>query len=281
MAWVATLAAAACCLSASAQSNILPDAPSTLIAFSADAATLSLAGRSSSTDADGQTTQQQPGSSTSSDTQHGEPAQQTTILPQQKRVFGVLTNYSSVSGGTKPAPAGWKTDSYIAWKQSTDYASLGFGVVTSAIAYGEDSHPSLDNVNGGHAPFWAYAWRGFVDKTDQVVQGTLFFPALLHQDTRYYAMGTGSKMKRTLHAMDSVVIAHSYSGRPVFNAAGIAGKVGAQALSTTYYPAGSEDFGVLAEKFIYALLRQAGFTVLREFSPDISQHLHIHVKGSN
>ena len=57
--------------------------------------------------------------------------------------------------------------------------------------------------------------------------------------------------------------------------------VGTQALSTTYYPAGSEGFGVLAEKFVYALLRQAGFTVLREFSPDLSQRLHIHVKGSN
>ena len=73
-----------------------------------------------------------------------------------------------------------------------------------------------------------------------MVQGTLFFPALLHQDTRYYAMGTGSKLKRTLHAMDSVVIARSYSGNPVFNIAGLAGKVGTQAVSTTYYPAGSE-----------------------------------------
>jgi hypothetical protein len=270
-------------LSAAAQSSTLPDAPSATIAFAANAAPLPLTGYSSSADADvdEQTAQQQSSSSTASDPQHGEPLNQTTILPQQKRVFGVLSNYTSVSGGTKPKPAGWRTDSEIAWKQSTDYTAFGFGLVTSAIAYGQDSHPSLDVVNGGNFPYWAYAWRGLVDKTDQVVLGSLFFPALLHQDTRYYAMGTGSKWKRTLHAMDSVVVARSYSGRPVFNAAGIAGKIGTQALSTTYYPAGSEDFGVLTEKFVYALLRQAGFTVLREFSPDLSQKLHLHVKGSN
>ena len=166
-------------------------------------------------------------------------------------------------------------------KQTTDYTSFGFSFVTSAIAFGQDSHPTLDTVNGGNAPYWAYAWRGLADKTDQVLQGTLLFPALLHQDTRYYAMGTGSKVKRTLHAVGAVVIARSYSGKPVLNIAGLAGKAGTQALSTTYYPAGSEGFGELAEKFTYACLRQAGFTVLREFSPDLSQHLHLHVKGSN
>lgn len=276
------VAAPAFCSLAPAQSDRLPDAPSALLAASAATSPLPLVGYSSSADDLQQATPQQTGgSNASSDPQHGEPTQQTNILPQQKRIFGVLTNYTSVSGGTKPKPAGWKTDSAIAWKQTTDYTSIGFSVVTSAIAFGEDSHPLLDTVNGGNAPFWAYTWRGFVDKTDQVVQGTLFFPALLHQDTRYYAMGTGSKWKRALHAADSVVIAHSYSGNPVFNVAGLAGKVGTQAVSTTYYPAGSEGFGELVEKFTYACLRQAGFTVLREFSPDLSQHLHLHVKGSN
>ena len=206
---------------------------------------------------------------------NGEPAAPaTTIRPQQQRMFGVLANFTSVSGGTKPTPAGWKTDFKLANKQSLDYTAFGFSIATSGIAYAQDSHPALDTVNGGNAPFWAYTWRGLVDKTDQVYQGTLFFPALLHQDTRYYAMGQGSKFKRTMHAVGAIVIAHSYSGRPVFNVAGLAGKVGTQAVSTTYYPAGSQDFGVLATKFAYANLRQAGFTVLREFSPDLTALLH-------
>ncbi len=265
------------------QADTLPDAPSAVVLAAMDPAPPPFNADGLSSSIEQQSAPQQQGSgATSSQSQHGEPQpQQPAILPQQKRVFGVLTNYTSVSGGTKPKPAGWKTDSELAWKQSSDYSAIGFSLLTSAIAYAEDTHPLLDTVNGGNAPFWAYAWRGFADKTDQVVQGTLFFPALLHQDTRYYAMGTGSKLKRTLHAANTVVVAHSYSGKPVFNVAGLAGKVGAQAASKFYYPAGSEGFGVLAGKFAFACVRQAGFSILREFSPDLSQRLHIHVKGSD
>ena len=207
---------------------------------------------------------------------HGDVVPSKPILQQQKRVFGILPNYTSVSGGATPSPAGWKTDSVVAFKQSTDYVGILYSIATSAIAYAQDSHPLVDTVNGGNAPVWGYMWRGLVDKTSQAGQGSLLFPALMHEDTRYFAMGRGSKVKRTVHAAASVIVAHSYSGTPIFNAAGLLGKVGTQALSTTYYPSGSEDFGVLAEKFTYACLRQAGFTILREFSPDISQHLHRH-----
>lgn len=195
--------------------------------------------------------------------EHGKP-----IRPQTGRIFGIFPNFLSVSGGTKPKPAGWKTDFQIANRQSYDYSSFGFLLISSSLAYAQTSHPSLNTVDGGNAILWAYVWRGFLDKTDGAYQGTFFFPALLHEDTRYFALGTGSPKKRLLHAVLSVVVAHNYDQRPIFNAAGLLGKAGAQAVSTTYYPAGSEGFGVLAEKFSYACLRQAIFAIIREYSPD-------------
>jgi hypothetical protein len=227
---------------------------------------------------DDQASSSQSTSTTQTDS-HGEPVKKPAVLPQQKRVFGVLPNFTSVSGGgAHYDPPGWKTNFRAANRQNYDYTSIGFSLVTSAIAYAQDSHPSLSTVGGGNAVYWAYVWRGFLDKTDGSYQGSFFFPSLLHEDTRYFAMGEGSIMKRTLNAAGSVVIARNYSGKKIFNAAGLLGKVGTQAVSTTYYPAGSEDFGVLAEKFAYACLRQVGFTVLREFSPDIAAHLHRHKK---
>ncbi len=174
----------------------------------------------------------------------------------------------SVSGGTKPKPAGWKTDFTLANKQNYDYSSFGFLLISSALAYGQNSHPSLNTYHGGDSIFWAYLWRGFVDKTDSVYQGTFFFPALLHEDTRYYALGTGPAKKRLLHAVESVVVAHNYDQKPIFNLAGQAGRVGTQAVSTTYYPPGSEGFGVLAEKYAYSNLRSMIYAVVREYSPD-------------
>ena len=190
------------------------------------------------------------------------------IRPQTGRIFGIFPNFLSVSGGTRPKPAGWKTDLHIANKQAYDYSSFGFLLISSSLAYAQTSHPSLNTVNGGNAILWAYVWRGFLDKTDGSYQGSFFFPALLHEDTRYFALGHGSAKRRLLHAALSVVVAHNYDQKPIFNAAGLLGKVGAQAVSTTYYPAGSEGIGVLAEKFSYVCLRQAIFAIIREYSPD-------------
>jgi hypothetical protein len=197
-----------------------------------------------------------------------------TIKQQQGRIFGVLPNFATVSGGTTPKPAGWKTDWGVANRQALDYSSFGYLFLSSGTAYAENSHPSLNTYHGGDAIFWAYLWRGFLDKTDGVYQGTFLFPALLREDTRFYASGEGPIWKRTLHAAGSIVIARSYSGRSIPNVAGIMGKVGTQAVSTVYYPPGSETFGVLAEKFTYACLRQAGINVFREFSPDLDDLVH-------
>ena len=200
------------------------------------------------------------------------------IRPQTGRIFGILPNFVSISGGTKPKPAGWKTDLGIANRQSYDYSSFGFLLISSSLAYAQTSHASLNTVDGGNAILWAYVWRGFLDKTDGSYQGSFFFPALLHEDTRYFALGTGSPKKRLLHAALSVVVAHNYDQKPIFNAAGLLGKVGAQAVSTTYYPAGSEGFGVLAEKFSYACLRQAIFAIIREYSPEAQARVHFSQK---
>ncbi len=190
------------------------------------------------------------------------------IRPQTGRIFGIFPNFVAISGGTKPKPAGWKTDFVLANKQNYDYSAFGFLVISSALAYGENSHPAFNTYHGGDSVFWAYLWRGFVDKTDAVYQGTFFFPALLHEDTRYYALGTGSPKKRLTHALLSVVVAHDYDQKPIFNLAGQLGRVGTQAVSTTYYPPGSEGFGVLAEKYAYSNLRSMIYAVVREYSPE-------------
>jgi hypothetical protein len=281
------LAATIPAIGQSLKQNDLPDAPSATLIANSDPAPLSglevrqpdtviasisddyfggPAGLSSSLQTS--TSQATADAAKQSDHGKGEP-QIPRGQQQQQRIFGVLANFQSISAGAKPVKAGWRTDFKIANRSNYDYTALGFVFVTSALAYAQDSHPTLSTVHGGDAPYWAYLWRGFLDKTDGSYQGQFLFPALLHEDVRYYAMGHGSKVHRTLHAMSSIVVAHTYSGRPIPNIAGLAGKVGTQAVSTTYYPSGSQDFGVLATKFAYVCLRQAGFAVLREFSPDL------------
>ena len=42
--------------------------------------------------------------------------------------------------------------------------------------------------------FYAYTWRGFLDKTDNTYLSAWLLPSSLHEDTRYYALGAGHRL---------------------------------------------------------------------------------------
>lgn len=204
----------------------------------------------------------------------GEPQRTSSRTGQQpKRILGLMPNYRSVSSGAVPPPPTLKLNFKVATRQAFDYSAFVFLGITSAAAYAQDSHPSLDTWNGGNAVFWAYLWRGFIDKTDGNYLAAFILPTLLREDTRYYAMGEGSKWKRLGYAASRVAIARTYHGHTTPNLAGLGGKVAAQAISPNYYPPGSSDFSVLATKFAYSVARDMGFTIFREFWPDIAIHV--------
>ena len=191
-------------------------------------------------------------------------------LQQPHRILGIMPNFRSVSGGVKPHPLGWKYNFNVATHQAFDYSSFIFLGLNSISAEGLDEHPALGKgVNG----MWEYTWRGFLDKTDGTYLGAWLYPSLLHEDTRFYALGHGhSIVARSFYVISRQVVARNYEGSSTPNIANIAGKVTTQVISREYYPAGSTDFGVLAEKFGYAVMRDVIFSSIREFYPDIAAH---------
>jgi hypothetical protein len=133
-----------------------------------------------------------------------------------------------------------------------------------------DAHPALGKGVGG---FWAYSWRGFLDKTDNTYMSAWLLPSLLHEDTRYYALGNEHSIPvRALYVISRQVVARDYNGHQTPNIAGIGGKVIAQAVSRTYYPSSATDFSALATKFGYSVMRDVAFSSIREFYPDIAAH---------
>jgi hypothetical protein len=191
---------------------------------------------------------------------------------QPKRILGFMPNFRSVSTGAVPHPPGWKYNFTVATHQAFDYSSFIFLFLTTVSAEGLNEHPVLGKGVGG---FYAYGWRGFLDKTDGNYLGGWFLPSLLHEDTRYYAKGSGSGHSipyRVLYVLSRQVVTRTYSEHDTPNIAGLGGKVLAQIVSRTYYPTGATSFGVLAEKFGYATMRDVGFTAIREFYPDVAAH---------
>ena len=272
----------------------LPDAPSALLIFAVTpaASTSSSATPNEADDSnttDGQTTQnpspqsqttQRPthqetvtvnGKQVPSDVEldsHGNPIP--LNLQQPKRILGFMPNFRSVSGGAVAHPPGWKYNFQIATHQAFDYSSFIFLGITSLAAEGINSHPVLGKGADG---FYAYTWRGLLDKTDGTYIGAWFLPSLLHEDTRYYTMGNRRSIPiRALYVMSRQVVTRTYGGNETPNIAGLGGKVLTQLVSREYYPAGATSFGVLATKFAYSAMRDIAFTSIREFYPDVAAH---------
>jgi hypothetical protein len=283
---LAPLAFALACASVAAQQPAdlaLPDAPSFLLASNSLRSSPVPAPTQLDLDAPlFSTSQLQPAQQTSTEPQdrahardqdvpvdaNGNPVPLQNIQP--KRILGFMPNFRSVSAGAKPHPPGWGYNFHIATRQAFDYSSFIFLGLTTISAEGINSHPVLGKGADG---FYAYLWRGLLDKTDGTYIGAWFLPSLLHEDTRYYAMGNRRSIPvRALYVMSRQVVTRTYSEHQTPNFAGLGGKVLTQLVSRQYYPTGATSFSVLATKFAYSAMRDMAFTSIREFYPDIAAH---------
>ncbi|HXH67759.1 MAG TPA: hypothetical protein VNI81_11205, partial [Candidatus Limnocylindrales bacterium] len=103
------------------------------------------------------------------------------------------------------------------------------------------------------------------------------FPALLHQDPRYYYQGSGSVKSRVAHAVASAFVARNDSGRPVPNTSYFLGDLSAAALSNLYYPKANRGANMVFTNAAVGLAGRIGTNLMREF---ISQRLSTNVPGN-
>lgn len=197
--------------------------------------------------------------------------------PQPKRILGLMPNYRAVSAGEIPPPPTSREAFKIATQNSFDYSAFVFVGITSLLAEADNAHPQLGK---GVPGFWGYSWRGFTDKTDGNYWVDWIMPTVFHQDERYYAMGDGPIAKRGVYAATRIVITPNYHGKNSLNASELLGRGIAEAISLTYYPSQTQTPSGFADKYAYALMRDALTNVFREYWPDIDSHVihrHHHV----
>lgn len=193
--------------------------------------------------------------------------------PQPKRILGIMPNYRAVSAGVIPPPPTPREAFMVATRNSFDYSAFVFVGVTSLLAESSNAHTQLGKGVGG---YWAYYWRGYLDKTDGNYWVDWVFPTALHQDERYYAKGEGGVINRSVYAATRILITPNDHGKNTFNVSELLGRGVSQAISLSYYPSKTQTATGFTEKYAYALGRDAITNVFREVWPDINEHLHHH-----
>ena len=95
------------------------------------------------------------------------------------------------------------------------------------------------------------------------------FPALLHQDPRFFRSGVGSKWARLGYSMGQIFWTHTDSFRTQFNYSELVGNATAVAISNAYYPENRNVTDASAKLAMQLGVDMAG-NVLKEFWPDVS-----------
>jgi hypothetical protein len=118
-----------------------------------------------------------------------------------------------------------------------------------------------------------YGKRYAAAATDNVAGdffGVFLYPAIFHQDPRYYRLGQGNVKMRLGHALEHRWIATNDSGRHMFNFSEWCGTISSKALSNLYHPGNPRGFGPTASRVGFSIGSDMAWDVLREFWPEIA-----------
>jgi len=134
---------------------------------------------------------------------------------------------------------------------------------------------------GGGTQGWSKRFGASVAGTEaRSFFGSFFFPTLLHQDPRYFAMYKGPVVKRGLHAIERVFVTRDDSGREVFNSSGILTTAFTESLGMAWTPDGQRSASRLGTRMLGAMQGEATSYVLREFTPDFIRLFKRHAPAS-
>jgi len=233
-------------LAQSESSSLLPDDPGAAVA--------------------GQSTQ--PAASSPQQTPPPTDSQKTSLEGKQtKRILGIVPNFRAVSVDTKLPPETWKEKFKESSEDSWDYSDFVFVAILAGVDEAEGSYPEFYE---GAAGYGRYYWHSLADQVDEDYQVEFIFPAVLHQDSRYYTLGHGGFAKRAIYAFSRIVVTRTDNGNEAFNASEIVGAGAAAGISNFYYPSQERTWTKTGQRWVLNVGLDGATFAFKEFWPDLN-----------
>jgi len=180
---------------------------------------------------------------------------------EKQRIGGFLPDFYT-SYVYNAAPLTTKQKFSLATRGTFDPVAM-LGVALAAGV--EQANNSFAGYGQGAAGYSKRFAAKFVDGRSSDYLTHAIFPALLHQDPRYYYQGTGSVKSRLVHAINSAFVARSDSGRTMPNYSYLLGDLSSGALSNLYYPKANRGVGLVFTNAAIGLGGRIGLNIVREF----------------
>jgi hypothetical protein len=103
---------------------------------------------------------------------------------------------------------------------------------------------------------------------------TSVFPTLLHQDPRYFQLGSGGIWHRAMYSVSRIFVTRADNGDLQFNSSEIVGNAVAAGLSNTYHSPSQRTLGNTLSVWGTDIMLNAVCNVAKEFWPDLRRKLH-------
>jgi hypothetical protein len=200
-----------------------------------------------------------------------------TASGEDKHVLWIIPNYRTSPDLKNYEPLTIREKFKVAEEDSLDRGTIALGAIFAGQGLLSNSNKSFGHGVEGYAQYFGASYAGLVIG-NYMTEG--IFPALLHQDPRYFRRGTGSGWSRLGYSMGQIFWTHTDSGGTQFNYSEIVGNSTAVAISTAYYKNGRDASDAVSSLGLQVGVDMAS-NVLKEFWPDIERKFVRKHKNSN
>jgi len=252
---------------ASAQSTsltLLPDAPAPLLAQSSPPAPSQQTAPQPSA---------QPTGSSSSSSAKPSPQQSNSEeelkQEEKQRILGVVPNFNTTND-KNALPLTPKQKFQLMWRSSVDPFVFVAAGLDAGVDEVQDQFPEYGWGVQGYAKRFG---SSYADTFDGAFWGNAVLPVVMHEDPRYFRMGTGSIMRRALYSAATTVWSKRDNGRWGPNYANVAGNFVAGGISNLYYPASDRGAGLTVQRALTVTAEGTIGAEFVEFWPDVSKRL--------
>ena len=195
---------------------------------------------------------------------------QPQIAPQNRRLFWVLPNYTTVEQREQFTPLSTGTKFKLSAKTMTDPVTVSFIGGIALLGQARNSDPTYGQGFQGYDKRFA---TFYADTGIGTLMTTSVFPTVLRQDPRYFQLGKGSKWHRALYSASRIFVARSDRGDLQFNYSEIVGNAVAAGISNAYHPETQRTLGNTISVWGTDTMLNMICNVAKEFWPDIRRKI--------
>jgi hypothetical protein len=195
---------------------------------------------------------------------------QEQISLKNNRLFYVLANYTTVENLDEFEPLSAKTKFKLSAKTMSDPVTVSFIGMIALIGQARNSDPSYGQGFQGYGKRYG---TFFADTGIGTLMTTSVFPTLLHQDPRYFQLGTGNTWHRAIYSVSRIFVTRTDSGELQLNYSEIVGNAVAAGISNTYHPQDQRTLGKTVSVWGTSIMLNTACNVAKEFWPDIRRKI--------